>query len=377
VEKGVLQSAPFFFIVQSINFSLIMLSENPLALEMLMFQTVTKIELRPVRQTVRQKQVSTSVLKLILRSFLQTTVQTPVTFDGIGLHSGAAVSMSVLPAGTNHGIWFRRTDCTGSATQTDVRARWDNVTPTQLCTRIENASGTFVSTIEHIMAALAGCGITNALIEINGPEVPIMDGSSAGFVQGLLDAGVEAQCEGGVAIRILKPVEVHTPSGYARLEPAESLSIDFAIDFADAAIGAQSKTLNMANGTFVRELSNSRTFCRNADVEAMHARGLAKGGTLENAVVVDGDKILSPGGLRHDDEAVRHKMLDALGDLALAGAPILGRYIGQRAGHAMTNALLRALFADPSAYEMTDCNAAINARLPGAGVTQHEIPALP
>jgi hypothetical protein len=212
VEKGVLQSAPFFFIIQSINFSLIMLSENPLALEMLMFQTVTKIELRPVRQTVRQKQVSTSVLKLILRSFLQTTVQTPVTFDGIGLHSGAAVSMSVLPAGTNHGIWFRRTDCTGSATQTDVRARWDNVTPTQLCTRIENASGTFVSTIEHIMAALAGCGITNALIEINGPEVPIMDGSSAGFVQGLLDAGVEAQCEGGVAIRILKPVEVHTPS---------------------------------------------------------------------------------------------------------------------------------------------------------------------
>jgi UDP-3-O-[3-hydroxymyristoyl] N-acetylglucosamine deacetylase len=131
----------------------------------------------------------------------------------------------------------------------------------------------------------------------------------------------------------------------------------------------------MANGTFVRELCNSRTFCRSADVDAMHAQGLAKGGSLENAVVVDGDRILSPGGLRHADEAVRHKMLDALGDLALAGAPILGRYTGMRAGHSMTNALLRALFADSSAYELVDCDEAINANLPGAGVTRSEIPA--
>lgn len=256
-----------------------------------------------------------------------------------------------------------------------VPARWDAVNPTPLCTKIENENGTTVSTIEHIMAALAGCGITNALIEIDGAEVPIMDGSSAQFVRGILAKGVQKQSNGGWALRVLKTVQVQTEQGWARLEPARNLSIDFAIEFEDAAIGTQSKSLNMANGTFVRELCDSRTFCRNSDVEAMHAQGLAKGGTLENAVVVDGDQILSPGGLRHADEAVRHKMLDALGDLSLAGAPILGRYTGMRAGHSMTNALLRALFADPTAYEMVDCDDTINAYLPGAGVTRSEIPA--
>ncbi|MEN8892406.1 UDP-3-O-acyl-N-acetylglucosamine deacetylase [Planktotalea arctica] len=305
---------------------------------------------------------------------MQTTLKSLVTFKGVGLHSGAPVIMSVTPAALNHGIWFHRTDVRGC--DAFVPARWDAVNPTPLCTKIQNADGTTVSTIEHIMAALAGCGITNALIEIDGAEVPIMDGSSAEFVRGLLAKGVQRQSGGSWALRILKDVEVKTDNGWARLEPARSLSIDFAIEFEDAAIGVQRKSLNMANGTFVRELCDSRTFCRNSDVEAMHAMGLAKGGTLENAVVVDGDRILSPGGLRHADEAVRHKMLDALGDLSLAGAPILGRYTGMRAGHAMTNALLRALFADPSAYEMVDCDASINAHLPGAGVTRSEIPAI-
>ncbi len=304
---------------------------------------------------------------------MQTTLKSSVTFTGVGLHSGASVEMNVHAANASHGIWFRRTDITDADPL--VPARWDAVNPTPLCTKIKNADGTVVSTIEHIMAALAGCGITNALIEINGPEVPIMDGSSAEFVRGLLAKGVQTLSHNGRALRVLKTVEVQTDTGWARLEPARSLSIDFAIDFEDAAIGSQSKSLNMANGSFVRELSDSRTFCRNSDVEAMYAQGLAKGGTLENAVVVDGDRILSPGGLRHADEAVRHKMLDALGDLSLAGAPILGRYIGMRAGHSMTNALLRALFADPTAYEMIDCDASINANLPGAGVTRHEIPA--
>ena len=281
--------------------------------------------------------------------------------------------MTVHAAAGNHGIWFRRLDVMGRDGL--VPARWDAVNPTPLCTKIENKSGVTVSTIEHIMAALAGCGITNAMIEIDGPEVPIMDGSSAEFVRGILAKGVQRQADTSWALRVLQTVEVRTESGWAKLEPARSLSIDFAIEFDDAAIGTQQKTLNMANGTFVRELCDSRTFCRNSDVEAMHAQGLAKGGTLENAVVVDGDRILSPGGLRHADEAVRHKMLDALGDLSLAGAPILGRYIGMRAGHSMTNALLRALFADPSSYEMVDCDAAINAFLPGAGVTRSEIPA--
>lgn len=153
------------------------------------------------------------------------------------------------------------------------------------------------------------------------------------------------------------------------------LEIDFRIDFAEAAIGRQSKKLNMANGAFVRELSDSRTFCRNADVIAMRARGLALGGTLENAVVFEGDQVLSPGGLRHPDEPVRHKMLDALGDLALAGAPILGRYTGVRAGHAMTNRLLRALFATPGAWMEQDCEGLTGGKLPGVGVHRGDLPA--
>jgi len=170
------------------------------------------------------------------------------------------------------------------------------------------------------------------------------------------------------AIEIISDVAVDVGQASARLSPATSLQIEFGIDFADGAIGAQSKALNMANGTFVRELCDSRTFCRAADVDAMRAKGLALGGTLENAVVVDGDKILTPGGLRHSDEAVRHKMLDALGDLYTAGAPIIGRYSGYRAGHAVTNRLLQALFEQPHTWRWVTCDAQIAARLPGVGV---------
>jgi UDP-3-O-[3-hydroxymyristoyl] N-acetylglucosamine deacetylase len=177
------------------------------------------------------------------------------------------------------------------------------------------------------------------LVDIDGPEVPILDGSSRKFVEGLLAAGIREQSAPLYAIEVLRDVEVRDGLALARLEPAPALEIDFAIEFDDAAIGSQRKSLNMANGAFVRELSDSRTFCRESDVEAMRAQGLALGGTFENAVVVNGADVLSPGGLRHKDEAVRHKMLDALGDLSLAGAPILGRYTGYRAGHAITNRL--------------------------------------
>jgi UDP-3-O-[3-hydroxymyristoyl] N-acetylglucosamine deacetylase len=240
---------------------------------------------------------------------------------------------------------------------------------------VENADGVSVSTIEHVMAALAGSAIHNALIEIDGPEVPILDGSSLAFVAGFLAAGIDEQDAPIRAIRVLKPVEVQDGDAVARLEPADMLEIDFSIDFADAAIGVQSRVLNMANGAFVRELSDSRTFCRQSDVDAMRANGLALGGTLENAVVIDGDRVLSPGGLRHSDEPVRHKMLDALGDLALAGGPILGRYTGVRAGHALTNRLLRALFADPTAYRLVDCGPLTLGKLPGVGVHVGDLPA--
>ncbi len=304
---------------------------------------------------------------------MQNTVKSPATFTGFGLHGGQPVRMVVRPAPVNHGIWFRRTDVADRDPR--ILARWDMVKPSRLCTVIENADGVSVSTIEHIMAALAGFAIHNAVIEIDGPEVPILDGSSVPFIEGFLAAGLEEQHVPVRAVRVLKPVEVRDGGAVARLEPAEMLEIDFRIDFEDRAIGVQARRLNMANGAFVRELSDSRTFCRQADVDAMRARGLALGGTLENAVVFDGDQVLSPGGLRHADEPVRHKMLDAVGDLALAGGPILGRYVGERAGHALTNRLLRALFADPSAFVLVDCGPRTLGKLPGVGVHAGDLPA--
>lgn len=297
---------------------------------------------------------------------MQTTLGASVTFTGIGLHSGKPVRMIAHPAPADHGIVFRRTDVAGVDPR--IPAAWDHVTPSKLCTLIVNADGVSVSTIEHIMAALAGLGIGNALIEIDGPEVPILDGSAAPFVKAIRRVGLRRLDADLRAIRVLAPVEVREGEAVARLEPAATLEIDFAIDFADAAIGKQAKSLKMANGAFVRELMDSRTFCRQADVDFMRANGLALGGTYENAVVVDGDAVLSPGGLRHSDEAVRHKMLDAMGDLALAGAPLLARYVGNRAGHALTNKLLRALFATPEAWIWETCSPEQAHRLPGAGV---------
>ena len=304
---------------------------------------------------------------------MQNTVKTAVTFAGFGLHTGAPVHMVVRPASADYGIWFRRTDLTEGDPM--IPARWDAVVPSRLCTLVANTAGATVSTIEHVMAALAGLAISNALIEIDGPEVPILDGSAAPFVAALLSRGIQAQSAPSRAIRVLKTVEVRDGEALARLEPADMLEIDFRIDFADRAIGRQSRRLNMSNGAFVRELSDSRTFCRQSDVDSMRARGLALGGTLDNAVVFDGDQILSPGGLRYRDEPVRHKMLDALGDLSLAGAPLLARYTGIRAGHALTNRLLRTLFATPGAMMMDDCDLLAGGKLPGVGVHKGDLPA--
>ncbi len=306
---------------------------------------------------------------------VQSSLLSAVVFDGVGLHSGAPVRMVVRPAPVDHGIVFLRTDL--PAAQARIPARWDAVVPSKLCTLLANAQGATVSTIEHVMAALAGCGISNALIGIDGPEAPILDGSAEPFVRGFLAAGVAEQAAPVLAVKVLRAVEVREGEAVARLEPSDSVEMDFTIDFTDSAIGHQAKQLNLSNGTFVRELCDSRTFCRQSDVDAMRASGLALGGTLENAVVVQGDRVLSPGGLRHRDEPVRHKMLDALGDLSLAGGPVLGRYVGIRAGHAMTNRLLRQLFATPGAYAWVECNSLSGGKLPGVGVTPADLPRLP
>jgi UDP-3-O-[3-hydroxymyristoyl] N-acetylglucosamine deacetylase len=303
---------------------------------------------------------------------LQHTLKTSVTFQGIGLHGGKPVRMTLRPAAAGHGIWFKRTDIEiGDAM---IPAIYDLVDRTPLCTRLVNAAGVSVSTVEHIMAALAGCGVHNALIELDGPEVPIMDGSSVEFVRGIMARGVRQQAAPVLAYEVLKAVTVEKDGARATLMPSDGLEIEFTIDFEDAAIGRQTRRMNMRNGSFARELSDSRTFCRRSDVEAMRANGLALGGTLENAVVVDGDEILTPGGLRHTDEAVRHKMLDALGDLYMAGGPILGCYVGDKAGHALTNALLRTLFETPGAVRPVLCTPEQAARLPGQGLIWSEIP---
>jgi UDP-3-O-[3-hydroxymyristoyl] N-acetylglucosamine deacetylase len=305
---------------------------------------------------------------------LQSTLKSAATFTGFGLHSGVAVRMVVKPASADYGIWFRRTDVAGRGAM--IAARWDCVLPSRLCTVVGTAGGIQVSTIEHLMAALAGCGIHNALIEIDAAEVPILDGSSVPFVQGFLARGLREQASPIRAIKVLRSVEVREGAAFARLDPSDTMEMDFSIDFEDAAIGQQHRQMSLANGAFVRELSDSRTFCRQIDVDAMRANGLALGGNLRNAVVFEGDRVLSPGGLRHLDEPVRHKMLDALGDLALAGGPMLARYTGVRAGHALTNQLLRALFAAQGAFAMVDCDRVAGLQLPGVGVHRADIPAI-
>ena len=306
---------------------------------------------------------------------MQNTVKTAISFVGKGLHSGKPATATVLPAPVGHGIWFKRTDI--QLGDRMIPARWDAVNRSPLCTKIENGTGVQVSTIEHLMAALAGCGIHNVLVEIDGPEVPILDGSAAPFVRGIMTQGVQPQSQPVLAFEVLKEVTVRDGAAFATIAPSDTLRIDFEIDFADAAIGHQKKSLVMNNGSFARELCDSRTFCRQSDVSAMQASGLALGGAAgENAVVFDGDAVLSPGGLRHADEPVRHKMLDALGDLALAGAPLIGHYTGVLAGHSLTNTLLRALFTTPDAVRLVECDSAMAARLPGHGLVWDEIPAV-
>ena len=279
---------------------------------------------------------------------MQRTLARKARLSGIGVHSGMPATATILPAPCDTGVRFVRLDVGKGDNLID--ARFDGVTDTALCTCIGNDNGVKVSTIEHLMAALAGCGIDNALVEVDGPEVPIMDGSSKPFLAALLSAGTVEQDEPLRAIRILKPVRVTRGDKTAELLPADHFEIEYDIDFEDSAIGKQHRVERFTGDAFIRDYADSRTFCTLGDVEALRKIGFARGGTLQNAIVVDNGRVLNREGLRHRDEFVRHKMLDAVGDLALAGVPIIGRYRGVRAGHDMTNRLLRALFADPTAW---------------------------
>lgn len=289
---------------------------------------------------------------MVMTSAVTRTVRAGVVFNGVGLHGGQTVTMQALPAPAGHGIVFRRTDLAPGTG--DIPARWDLVVDTRLCTRLGNAHGASVGTVEHLMAALAGCGVTDALVTLAGPEVPIMDGSAAPFVAALLRAGVVETGRPLRAVRIRERVAVEQDGKRAELLPANRFEMDFAIEFEDPAIGTQRHTTPLVNGAFVAELGDCRTFGHLGEVEQLRAMGLARGGSLQNAIVVDRGRVLNPEGLRRADEFVRHKMLDAVGDLALAGAPIVGRYVAHRGGHELTNRLLRTLFARPDSWCWVD-----------------------
>ncbi len=280
----------------------------------------------------------------------QRTLKNPIGCSGVGLHSGVKATMVIRPAPAGSGIRFKRTDISGR--QAVIPADFRRVVDSRLCSAIANEDGVTISTVEHLMAAFAGLGIDNALVEVNGPEIPIMDGSAAPFAFLIECAGVREQDAPRMAIKVLKPVEVREPSRYATLAPADTFTVSFDIEFSSPAVASQSHAVQMVNGTFKKEVSRARTFGFEHEVAALRAAGLLLGGSLDNAVVVSGAKVLNDSGLRYPDEFVRHKILDSIGDLYLAGAPIVGSFHGSRSGHALNHRLLGALFADPSAYEM-------------------------
>jgi len=280
------------------------------------------------------------------------TLKAPIGCVGDGLHTGRRLSLTLRPAELGRGIVFRRSDL-----GIDVPARYDLVVDTRLCTAIAHPEKpeARIGTIEHIMAALVGAGIDDAIVEVDGPEIPIMDGSSSPFLFLIECAGVVTSAAPREAIEVLRPVRVEDENGaFAELRPNAEVALDavLEIDFPNTAIGRQELAFRLTPEGFRDGLADARTFALAEDVARSQAAGLAQGGSLANAVVVDGQNILNPGGLRRPDEFVRHKMLDMVGDLALAGAPLRARFSGSRSGHALNNQLLRALFADPKAWRV-------------------------
>ncbi|WP_081581799.1 UDP-3-O-acyl-N-acetylglucosamine deacetylase [Pararhodospirillum photometricum] len=283
---------------------------------------------------------------------LQRTLKTTIGCTGVGLHSGKPVSLTLRPAAPGTGLVFRRLDLPENAAR-ELPVSAGKVTDSRLCTTLSNDAGVSLSTIEHLMAALAALAIDNLLIDVDGPELPIMDGSAQPFLFLIDCAGIQAQAAPRRALRVLKPVSVGDGSAQASLMPAErGLTISFEIAFQAAAIGRQSCRFMMTESIFRRHVARARTFGLREDVDRLHAAGLALGGSLENAVVVDGATVLNEDGLRYEEEFVRHKALDAIGDLYMAGLPLIGRYHGTRASHHLNNQLLRTLLADPTAWRL-------------------------
>ena len=280
----------------------------------------------------------------------QQTLRQPVKCTGIGVHSGAPATLLIKPAPVDHGITFIRTDITDR--NNVISAKWDNVTDTQLCTVLTNEDGVSVSTVEHLLSAMSALGIHNASIEIDSQEMPIMDGSAEPFVFLIECTGITDQKAPLKAIRIIDTVTYEEDGKTSELRPSNTTSYSFDIDFGDTLVGKQSFALDMQKSRYKAEISQARTFGFLHEVEALRDMGLCRGGSLENAIVIDGNTIMNENGLRYPDEFVRHKILDAIGDLYLAGLPIIGHFHGDKAGHAMNNKILHKLFASPECFEI-------------------------
>lgn len=285
---------------------------------------------------------------------LQRTIKQPITTKGVGLHSGRRVEITMRPAPANTGIVFHRVD---QPEIIDLPARADAVGDTRMASVLQQGS-IRVSTVEHLMSALAGLGIDNLHIDLDAEEVPIMDGSAGTFVYLLRSAGLEEQNAPKKFLRVLKPVEVSEGEGpdakWARLEPYEGFALSFSIDFKHPAISttANKAEIDFATDSYVKTIARARTFGFASDVETLRAMGLARGGSLDNAIVMDEYRVLNMDGLRYDDEFVKHKILDAIGDLYLAGAPLVAKYTANKSGHDLNNKLVRALLAQQESYEL-------------------------
>ena len=281
-------------------------------------------------------------------SQIQQTIAEPLSIRGIGLHTGINISMQLYPAEADYGIKFIRKDLHNNNM---IEALWSNVTNTKLSTTISNKNGASVSTIEHLMSALSGLHIDNIKIEIDGPEVPIMDGSSIKFVDLIDKTSIKSLNKKRKILKVKKNIKVEKNDTSVELKPNNQFSIDFEIDFPSKLVSQQSCHLQLVNGNYKTDIASARTFGFEKDVDMLRSNGLALGGSLDNAVVVGESKILNSDGLRFKDEFVRHKILDSIGDLYLAGAPIQGYFLGNKSGHHLNNLLLRSLFADKNNYE--------------------------
>lgn len=293
-----------------------------------------------------RKQLSTPAWKAF--HGFQNTLASAVTFEGIGTHSAQLITMTIHPAEANTGVVFSRVDLANGPHL--IPARWDHVTDTSFCTTVSNANGASVATIEHVMAALYACEIDNAFIEINGAEVPIMDGSSDNFIEPLLKAGKMQLDAVRRSIEVLKPVIVRDQADrWISISPSDEFFIDCEFHFAGRAdFPTQRFTDVMTPEIFRQDIASARTFGFMEDVAKLHSMGLARGSSLDNAIGIQDGKVMNPEGLRFENEFVRHKVLDAIGDLYTAGAPFKASLKGTRTGHGMLNQLLRALFSNPS-----------------------------